>query len=40
MLSLCVASVVVVRKKSININKKAKDKRTFYNYVKCILNKK
>jgi len=39
MLSLCVINAIVVCKKSININKKAKNKRTFHNYVKHMLNK-
>jgi len=39
MLSLCVINAIIVCKRSININKKVKDKKTFYNYVKHMLNK-
>jgi len=40
MLNLCVINVNVIRKKNININKKVKNKRTFYNYVKYMLIQK
>jgi len=39
MLSLYIINAIVVRKRSINISKKVKDKRTSYNYIKQRLNK-